>query len=250
MKSNNIQKKNIFLTGASSGIGLDIAIMLNNIKSSLMISGRNEKFLKELSIKFKLTNPNFINYYATDLCNFSEIETMVEKLEILDGLILNAGIIDYTPAKSINEIKIKRIFETNVFSNILLVQQLLKFKKISNNASIIFISSIAAKVGVPGTSLYAASKGAINSYAKVLAFELSKLNIRVNVISPGVVKTNLITNTNVISNSQISNMTSKYPLGLGETLDITNLVEFLLSEKSKWITGSNINIDGGYLLNN
>lgn len=250
MNSSNLQKKNIFLTGATSGIGLDIAIMLNNMKSSLMISGRNENILKDLSIKFRNDNPNFINYYATDLCNFSDIETMVEKLEILDGLILNAGIIDYTPAKSINEKKVKKIFETNVFSNILLVQQLLKSKKISNNASIVFISSIAAKVGVPGTSLYAASKGAINSYAKVLAFELSKSNIRVNVISPGVVKTNLITNTNVTTENQITNMTSKYPLGLGETKDIGNLVEFLLSEKSKWITGSNIHIDGGYLLNN
>ncbi len=250
MNSNFFQKKNIFLTGASSGIGLDIGIKLNTLKASLTISGRNEEILKDLSNKFRKENPNFINYYSVDLCQFSEIQNLVDKLDNLDGLILNAGIIDYTLAKNINQNKINKVFDTNVFSNILLVQHLLKAKKISKNASIIFISSIAAKVGVVGTSLYAASKGAINSYAKVLASELSSLNIRVNVISPGVVKTNLITNSKVTTESQMSDISSRYPLGIGETEDIANLVEFLLSDKSKWITGANIQIDGGYLLNN
>lgn len=248
--NNNLANKNIFVTGATSGIGLEIANMLNSNSANLMITGRNEKHLHDLSLNFKIVNPNFKNYYTLDLLNLSEIEGMVYKLEKIDGLILNAGIIDYTPAKNINENKIRKIFETNVFSNILLIQHLLKQKKISNNSSIIFISSIAAQVGVPGTSLYAASKGAINSYAKVLACELSKFNIRVNVISPGAVKTNFIEEEDVLTSMQFENMKKKYPLGLGDRVDVANLVEFLLSDKSKWMTGSNIEIDGGYLLNN
>jgi len=95
-----------------------------------MITGRNEKHLHDLSLNFKTANPNFKNYYTLDLLNLSEIEGMVDKLEKIDGLILNAGIIDYTPAKNINENKIRKIFEINVFSNILLIQHLLKQKNI------------------------------------------------------------------------------------------------------------------------
>ena len=250
MLNYDFSNKNVFITGGTSGIGLEIAISLNSCNSNLIISGRNEEILSKIAGEFKTTNPNFTNYFKIDLCKFSEIEGLVNKLDPLDGLILNAGVIDYTPSKMINENKIRKIFDTNVFSNILLIQNLLKQKKISKKASIVFISSISAKIGVPGTALYSSSKSAINSYANVLASELSGLRIRVNVVSPGVVKTNLIADSNVISEEQYKIMSLKYPLGLGHVKDVSNLVLFLLSDESNWITGSNIVIDGGYLLNN
>jgi NAD(P)-dependent dehydrogenase (short-subunit alcohol dehydrogenase family) len=250
MPNFSFENKRLFVTGATSGIGLEIAKRLNAGSSNLSITGRNENILNTLDIEFRKENTNFISSHKVDLCNFYEIDALVENIGLLDGLILNAGIIDYTPAKSLNLNKIRKVFETNVFSNILFVQQLLKNKKIAKNASIVFISSIAAQVGVPGTSLYAASKGAINSYAKVLAFELSRMNIRVNVISPGVVKTDLITNQDIVSDLEFEQLRIKYPLGFGEKGDVADLVEFLISDKSRWITGSNFVIDGGYLLNN
>lgn len=250
MLNSSFENKRVFVTGATSGIGLEISKRLNSVSSYLSITGRNESILNALEFDFRRENINFIGSYKVDLCNFSEIESLVEKIDELDGLILNAGIIDYTPAKSVNLNKIRKVFETNVFSNILFVQQLLKKKKIAKNASVVFISSIASQVGVPGTSLYAASKGAINSYAKVLAFELSKMNIRVNIISPGVVKTDLISNQDRLSDLEVDNLKIKYPLGLGEKEDVVDLVEFLISDKSRWITGSNFVIDGGYLINN
>ncbi len=250
MINENFSNKKILVTGATSGIGLGISRMLNEYKAQLTISGRNQTKLNKISNEFELSNLNFNKGILADVCNLEDISNLVQEIDTLDGLVLNAGIIDYTPAKLITEKKVIDLFYTNVFSNFFLVQKLLHSKKIKKGASIVIISSIAAKVGVPGTSIYAASKGALNSYAKVLASELSLQNIRVNVVSPGVVKTDLIENTNVTSDFQMSNLSTKYPLGLGEIIDIVYLVQFLLSENSKWMTGSNIDIDGGYLLNN
>jgi NAD(P)-dependent dehydrogenase (short-subunit alcohol dehydrogenase family) len=131
---------------------------------------------------------------------------------------------------------------------VLLIQNLLKKKKIAKNASIVFVSSVVALTGLPSTSLYAASKAALNSYARVLASELAPQRIRVNCISPGIIKTNFIEREGVISASQLTTLEDQYPFGFGEPEDISSIIMFLLSDDSKWITGTNIVIDGGYML--
>ncbi len=241
--------KNILITGATSGIGLGLAKKLNEDKFNLFITGRNEEKLNEIEQLLKNSNLNFKKAISSDLCKIDNIDNLVNEVDILDGIVLNAGVIDYTPVKLVSEKKILDLFNLNVFSNFFIIQKLLQHKKIRKGASIVFVSSIASKTGVPGTSIYASTKGALNSYAKVLASELSIQKIRVNVISPGIVKTNLISNTNLTSHIQMDILEKKYPFGLGEISDIVNLIDFLLSDKSKWITGSNIDIEGGYLLN-
>lgn len=250
MNNEKFEKKNILVTGGTAGIGLGISKMLNEYNVHLTITGRNESKLNNISKEFKSANKNFNKAILADISKINDITNLVQNLDILDGIVLNAGIIDYTPVKLISEKKVLNLFSTNVFSNFFLLQKLLQLKKINKGASIVIISSIAAKVGVPGTSIYAASKGALNSYAKVLASELSLQKVRVNVVSPGVINTDLIENTKVTSDLQMKNLATKYPLGLGEISDIVNLVLFLLSENSRWMTGSNIDIEGGYLLNN
>lgn len=106
------------------------------------------------------------------------------------------------------------MFQINYFSQIILIQKLLKKKLINKGASLVFISSISSLLGTPGTTLYAASKGAINSTVKVLAVELYGMRIRVNAICPGIVRTQMIGNTN-ISEEQFLEQEKLYPLGLG-----------------------------------
>ncbi len=250
MQPNNtlIDQKLVLITGATSGIGLNLARSLSLINYNLVLTGRNKNCLSDLYEEFDFINKPYCKTIAADLTLSEDIRELVFNTPKLDGIVLNAGIIEYTPAKMITIDKIKKIFNINFYSNVLLIQELLKNKKISKNASIVFISSISALSSVVGTSLYAASKAAINSYAKVLANELASQKIRVNVISPGVVKTKIIENENVISEQQQNNLEALHPLGLGDTTDVTALIEFLLSNKSKWITGSNIVIDGGYLI--
>lgn len=242
------EKKQILVTGSTSGIGLNICSTLSELNASLIITGRNLNKLESLSKQYRVNNINFSKYIHADLINHLDIERLAEDSILLDGLVLNAGVIEYSPTKLISNEKISKIFKTNFESNVLLIQNLLKRKKIKKGASIVFISSIASNLGVKGTALYSASKAALNAYAKVLANELSVQQIRVNIILPGIVKTELIDRENIATTQSLEKTENEYPFGFGLPEDITNLVLFLLSDKSRWITGSEIVIDGGHSL--
>jgi NAD(P)-dependent dehydrogenase (short-subunit alcohol dehydrogenase family) len=128
----------------------------------------------------------------------------------------------------------------------MIISKLLKSRKINKGASIIFISSIAGELGMKGNSIYSSTKAALNSTTKVLAAELSSQLIRVNAIAPGQVQTNLTeTISSTVSSESIDLDKKKYPLGYGTPSDIAYLAIFLLSIKSRWITGATLNIDGG-----
>ena len=144
--------------------------------------------------------------------------------------------------------KIDKMFQTNYFSQLILVQLLLKKKLVNKGASIVFISSISSILGVPGTLLYASSKASVNAAVRVLASELAGQMIRVNAICPGIVKTEMLNGTN-IETDIFMNQEEKYPLGLGSPEDVGNCVLFLLSRASRWLTGQCIVIDGGFTLN-
>ena len=129
----------------------------------------------------------------------------------------------------------------------LLIQRLLKIKKINNSGSIVFISSISTAYADKGNAIYAASKGALNSFSKVLALEMSTKNITSNCIQPGFVPTSMLAN-GVVSEEQLLEEKKKYPLGFGQPKDIANGVIYLLSDAAKWVTGSVLTIDGGVTL--
>ena len=113
----------------------------------------------------------------------------------------------------------------------------------------IFIASITAVIARGGVAAYSASKGALISAARVMAVELAKRQIRVNCISPGTILTPLMQNyLSTLSEEQYKARVDGFPLGLGETTDISNAVVYLLSDASRWITGQNLIIDGGYTI--
>ena len=145
----------------------------------------------------------------------------------------------------INNKNIDEIMGINFNSNVILIQNLLKYKKINEGASIVIMGSIMSHFGQPGTALYSSSKAAITTYAKVMASELASRKIRVNVISAGLIKTKMFENF-LQYNSSEEQIVKQYPLGIGSVKDVANLVLFCLSEKSSWITGADIVIDGGF----
>lgn len=238
--------KNILVTGSSSGIGRQIAIDIGLNKGNPILTGRNVEKLIEICNIIKMSDAD-VTYHQVELRNESEITGLAKSLPNLSGLVINAGIIDYTPIKYISKAKIEDIFQVNFVSNIILIKKLLEYKKIDNNASIVFIGSIASKLGIPGTSLYAASKAALTTFAKVLAIELSPQKIRVNTLSPGLVTTDLTDKIAGIKSDGLER-NKNYPLGWGSTYNVSNHVIFLLSDKSEWMTGSDITIDGGFTL--
>jgi NAD(P)-dependent dehydrogenase (short-subunit alcohol dehydrogenase family) len=237
-----ISGKNILVTGSTSGIGLEIAKNCSFAGANVFFTGRSIKKLEDLKLNLGTRN----KYIQADLNE--DIDKIVLEIEPLDGLVLSAGIIDYFNSRNVDEKKIKKIFDTNFFSILKLISSISKEKKFRKGGSIVFLSSLSCKLGVYGTLGYASSKGALESAMRVYANEFAKLNIRVNSIAPGMIKTPLMEN-NLISQENIETEERKYPLGVGTPKDVADMARFLLSDESRWITGQSIIMDGGYTLN-
>lgn len=238
--------KKILITGASSGIGRQLAISIAKFGGRLVCVGRDENRLEET---VSLLVGEGHSFKAFDITSQLQSKKFVDECESYDGIVFNAGIIDYTPIKFINDEKLLRIFDVNFNSVVRLNQKLVKEKRLNKGGSLIFISSISSILGVQGTGLYASSKAALKAYAKVVASELAPQKIRANSISPGIVVTSMTHEAvNAISATEVDKAEREYPLGYGKPEDIAGLVVYLLSDASRWMTGSDLIIDGGLTL--
>jgi NAD(P)-dependent dehydrogenase (short-subunit alcohol dehydrogenase family) len=247
MKENifSLENKTILVTGASSGIGKGISIDTSKNGANLIITARNNQRLSET---YELLSGNNNLTYVADLCELIDIDNLVEKLPVLDGIVLCAGIIKTMPVKNITDRAIEEIFNTNIISNIQLLKRLLKKKKIAHGASIVFISSVSTFNVKVGNSLYSATKGAMNSFAKAMALEVARQNMRVNTIQPGFIPSNILNKSGIQESEILKWYAERHPLGFGTSSDIANACIYLLSDASRWVTGSIFTIDGGYTL--
>ncbi len=245
----SLQGKTILVTGASSGIGQQTAILCSQMGAKVAVVGRNEDRLNEtlrqmdgeghLKVVFDLTNTSRIKEFVSDV---------VKKMGSINGLVCCAGISGIIPLKLMSVEHQEQYFRTNVFSTIELTRQVLGIKNVSKEgASVIFFSSVMGVVGENAKSLYSMTKGALISASRSLAVEYAKKKIRVNCISPGVVITSINAHQPYIADPEKrAVLEARHPLGLGKTDDIANACVFLLSDASRWVTGQNIVIDGGY----
>ena len=237
----SLENKRIFVTGASSGIGQCIAIECSKMGAKMVVTARNQERLHETVSQLATSDSQEI---IADISTIEGVDAIVEQVPELDGLVLNAGIIHTAPVKFINEENLMAVFNTNILSSIRLVQRLIKKKKLNRNASVVFISSISTFQVKKGNSLYSATKGAVNSFAKALAIEVGHLGIRVNCIQPGNIKTRVM-DAGAITEEQRAEYMKKYILGEGEPIDVAYPAIYLLSNAAKWVTGSIFTIDGG-----
>lgn len=237
--------KTILVTGASSGIGRAIAIESSKMGARVIIAGRDNDRLN--STLNNLAGENHALLRA-DLTDKRELLTFVAKLPALDGLVNNAGISKRLLVKDITAEALESVMNNNFKASALLTRMLLKTKKINKGGSIVFISSRGADRPTIGNAMYSASKGAINSFAKVMALELAPQLVRVNCILPGMVWTPLIEHS-PLSVEHYKEDEKRYPLGrYGKPEDIAYTAIYLLSDASAWMTGSAITIDGGISL--
>jgi len=239
----SLEGKTILVTGASSGIGQAIAIECSKFGAQLIITGRNEERLLETD--HQLIGESHRKIMA-DLSDSTGLDLLLTDLPCLDGVVHCAGILKRLPLKFIKEEKLEELMQINFFAPALLSQQLYKRKLLKDEASVVFISSVAASFASLGNIMYMASKGAINSYMKGIAFELASSGIRANAIEPGMIKTNL---TVALSDDDLKKEISNYPLGrYGTPEEIAYAAIYLLSDATKWMTGSTLKIDGGITL--
>lgn len=240
----SLQGKRILVTGASSGMGKIFAQMIAEQGGQVVLLARNAERLQQTYDSLSGAGHQIC---VCDLTDEEQLKETVGSLQPLDGVVLCAGINEFVPVKFVKQEKIERMFQTNYFSQLILVQMLLKKKLVNKSASIVFISSVSSVLGVQGTLLYASSKGAINSAVRVLASELAPQHIRVNAILPGIVKTEMLSGTN-ISEEDFAKQEEQYPLGLGTPEDVGHAVLFHLADCSRWLTGQCMIMDGGFTL--
>lgn len=242
-----LKGKHILVTGASSGIGRQISITASQLGALVTIIGRNVTNLQET---ISLLHGDGHKMFSIDISKNEDIEKLILLSSSYDGVVFNAGVVEYLPVKFLNKSKIDSVFSVNFNSNVILSQKLIKNKLINKKGSLVFISSISSKLGVSGTAMYSASKAALSSFSKILASELASQGIRSNSVSPGIIMTAMNeVAKNIISDEEMKKAANHYPLGYGEVSDVAGLVMYLLSDISKWMTGSDLIIDGGFTLN-
>lgn len=224
-------KKNIVLIGGSHGIGLETAKDLAE-DHNVFIASRTSEHLADLNV--------------THL-DFDVTKDKIEDLDLpeaIDGLVYFPGSINLKPFKMLKPEAFQEEMNLNFMSLVKVVQGLLPRLKNSEQASLVFFSTVAVKVGMPFHTSVAAAKGAIEGFSKALAAEFAP-GFRVNVIAPSLTNTPLA--EKLLSNAEKKKkMDERHPLKrVGEAQDIANLVVFLLSDKSSWMTGQVLGMDGG-----
>ena len=239
----SLKGKTVLITGASSGIGRETAIVCSKMGASVVITGRNEERLKETFDKLEGKDNLSI---AADLTDTEAIESLVQQLPSLTGVVHCAGIGDRSILKMVKEKDIAKVMRINFESPVLLQKTLLKKKKLDNSSSIVFVASRAPYAPTVGNGIYAASKGALIAYAKVLGLEVANQLMRVNCVCPAMVWTELVERDAALTGVDYHEAEKAYPLKrYGRPDDIANLIVYLLSDASSWMTGSTIDITGG-----
>lgn len=245
----SLENKNILITGASSGIGRECAVVLSIIGAKVILIGRDLPRLKQT---LDLLENNGHLMYQIDVTDFDSIEPVVadtvNKIGKIDGFVHFAGIEMTLPLQSMNYNKFDQLFSVNTIAAFEF-SKILSKKKYYNSlgASFVFISSVTGLLGVNGKIGYCSSKAALIAGGKAMALELANKKIRVNTVLPGMVDTEMFQKIkDELSEESLLDIQKRHPLGIGQSRDVANLCAFLLSDLSKWITGSDYIIDGGY----
>ncbi len=226
--------KNIIIAGAGKGIGLKTAELLQGQNQLFTIARNNTPELSALPTTF----------YQLDLVN-DNLDALNDLPEMIDGLVYCPGSINLKPFNRLTTQDFLNDFNQNVLGAIGLVQKLLPNLKRAGSASIVLFSTVAVKLGMPFHASIAASKAAVEGLAKSLAAELASAKIRVNVIAPSLTDTPLA--ANLLNTEEKKEAAGKrHPLQrVGTAEEMAQLVSFLVSDDSSWITGQVIGVDGG-----
>ena len=239
--------KTVAITGGNSGIGLATAKLFHAEGAKVAISGRDQKTLDEavkaiggdtLAVKADVSKLDEIDKFFTQVA---------EKFGKIDALFANAGIAKFAPIADSNEKLFDETFDTNVKGLYFTLQKSLPHLK--DNAGIVLNSSVVNSKGTTNGSVYAATKAAVRSLARTFASELVNRGIRVNVVSPGPIATPIFGRTGLPQaavDEFIAGIKSAVPMKrLGTPEEVGNAVLFLASPEASYITGVDLNVDGG-----
>lgn len=238
------------VTGASSGIGQGVARLIAQCGGRVIISGRNEKRLHETLSSLEGTEHEVSAIELVDADQTADwMKSVIGKYGILSGVFHSAGMEFVRPAHVIKQKNLNDVFGCSLLAAFGIARVASQKNAISNGGSLVFMSSIASLRGQKGMTVYSASKSGIDGMIKPLSIELSTRAIRVNSIVAGAVKTPIHDRwVECITDEELSHYENSHLLGFGKVEDISNAALFLLSSASRWVTGTSLVIDGGYLV--
>lgn len=236
----------LLITGASSGLGREMAMRFS-ADHRLILAGRDEARLEATRLACRAPKQHLV--WRHDLVDVEGIAGQLEGFLAaagmqVDSLIHSAARFDVLPLRSLEPERVLETFRTNVLAAMELVRTLTK-KRINQQRlrAVVFVSSIASQFGAKGFSAYGASKAALDALMKSLAVELAPM-VRVNSVLPGALRTAMT--ASMFDDPQLAErLVADYPLGIGAPTDVVDAVEFLLSDRARWITGQQLVVDGG-----
>lgn len=238
----NLNGKTALITGASGSIGRAITKKLHGLGAHVFISGSNQEKLIELAKELE-------NNYTIKPCNLSDIkaaEQLIADIEKLDILVCNAGINRDNLAIRMTDEDFSAVIDINLKTNFVLNREAIKKMMKNRYGRIINISSVVGVSGNPGQANYCASKAGLIGMTKSLAHEVASRGITVNAVAPGFITSNM---TDALTDNQKEMIVQKIPAKvLGTPDDVANVVVFLASAESSYITGQTIHVNGGMLM--
>jgi NAD(P)-dependent dehydrogenase (short-subunit alcohol dehydrogenase family) len=242
-----LEGKVAVVTGGNSGIGLATAQRFLDEGAKVAISGRNQKTLAEAAQKLGKD----VLAVQADTAHLTEVERFLQEVKKkfgkIDVLFINAGVAKFAPLTETPEPLFDEQFDINIKGAYFTIQKAVP--SLNDGASIILNTSVAGSTGTPGTSAYAATKAALRSLARTAAAELADRNIRVNAVAPGPIVTPIFGRTGLpqqVIDDWAKDIVSKVPMKrFGQPEEVAGAVAFLASPDSSYITGVEINVDGG-----
>ena len=236
------------ITGTGKGIGLSALKLLLKKKYKIISITKTKSKEVEALLKNKYFIKNIYHPLGENLLIDKKLLKEIYKKYKIDFVVCNAGVRHRDPLQKMNLKKRNHTLNVNYHSNVVLIEELLKFyNKKKFPISIVCISSIVGNFGFKNLSSYASSKMALEGFLKSIAVEYAKKNVRINMIAPGFIKSSYY--NNFIKKQKNINkwILERTPMGRwGKPDEVSNVIEFLISEKSSYITGSTIYVDGGW----
>lgn len=246
----DLKGKCYIVTGSSSGIGRETAITISRMGGKVVLAGRNEDALAKTLKLMERPEDHIIEVF--DLTQIDKIGIWVRDIVgrhslTFDGMVYAAGIYKLKPLAVTEYSDLTEIMVVNFYAAISMLKHLAKTTICKKGSSFVFISSVSGETGEIGSLGYGASKAALNSAVRSASLELARIGYRVNAIAPAAIDTRMFVEyVSNLDENQASKFRDRFPLGIGNASDVANMAAFLLSDSSRWITGSVIKVDGGY----
>ena len=246
----NLTDKRILVTGASSGIGRETSILLSKLGAHVIMIARRLPQLEETFTNLEGTDHKYYSYDLSDTNGIDEyIQKVISENGKLDGFVHSAGVGSSRPLKMLKPDYVDEVMRINFYSFIEIVRCITKKGNFNEGMSIVGVSSVASLQGNQSKTVYCASKAAMDAAVRCMAKELSSKKIRVNTVMPSLIKTPIFDTflDQGLDSEDAKNVMARQYLGVGETIDVANTIAFLLSNASKFVTGTSIAVDGGRL---